>query len=272
MNRLMLMLSVLITSVALFFLIWILETTVRRGIAGLNWQVFVHNTPAPGSEGGLANALAGSVSMILIGILIGTPVGILAGTFLGEFGIGKRSTEIVRFFNDILLSTPSIITGLFIYSLIVVPLGNFSGFAGGLSLAVIVLPIVIRTTDEMLRLIPSSMREAALALGAPRWKVITSIIYRAAAPGILTGVLLALARISGETAPLLFTALNNQFWSLDMTRPVANLPVVIFQFAMSPYPGWQQLAWTGALIAVTAVLCINLLSRFILAKKSKMKA
>jgi phosphate transport system permease protein len=268
----MLILSVLITCVALIFLVWILGTTVRLGFTALNWKIFTESTPAPGSQGGLANALAGSVVMILIGILIGAPVGILAGTFLGEYGIGKRSTEIVRFFNDILLSTPSIITGLFIYSIIVVPLGNFSGFAGGLSLAIIVLPVVIRTTDEMLRLVPSAMREAALALGAPRWKVITSIVYRAAAPGILTGVLLALARISGETAPLLFTALNNQFWSLDLRHPVANLPVVIFQFAMSPYPGWQQLAWTGALIAVSAVLCINLLSRFILAKKSKMKA
>ena len=201
--------------------------------------------------------------MIAIGILLGGPIGILAGTFLGEYGPGRKIADVVRFFNDVLLSTPSIITGLFVYTIVVVPLGRFSALAGGIALAMIALPVIVRTSDEMLQLVPGTMREAALALGAPRWKVITQVSYRAAAPGILTGFLLAIARISGETAPLLFTALNNQFWSSNLLQPMANLPVVIFQFAMSPYEGWKNLAWAGALIAVVAVLGINLTSRIL---------
>lgn len=263
-NVLMLGICVAITVIALVFLVWILESTVSKGAAGLGWKVFVESTPAPGSNGGLANALMGSALMVALAILIGTPIGILAGTFLGEFGTGSRAAEIIRFLNDVMLSAPSIVTGLFVYSIVVVPLGNFSAMAGALSLALISLPIIVRTTDEMLRLVPAPLKEAAFALGAPRWKVVMLIGYRAAAPGLLTGVLLAIARISGETAPLLFTALNNQFWSTDLSRPMANIPVSIFQFAMSPYPGWQALAWTGALIAVAVVFSLNLVSRLIL--------
>jgi len=265
-NRTMLTLSVLITLITLIFLVWILASTIRHGIGALAWNVFSKNTPAPGSNGGLANAIAGSVLMVAIGIIIGGPVGILAGTFLAEFGSTKKITEIIRFLNDVLLSAPSIITGLFVYGLIVVTMKQFSGIAGAAALAVIALPIVVRTTDEMLRLVPSSLREAAFALGAPKWKVVTAISYRAAAPGLLTGLLLAVARISGETAPLLFTALNNQFGNFNIFKPMASLPVVIFQFAMSPYEGWKNLAWAGAFIAVAAVLGFNLLSRWILAR------
>jgi phosphate transport system permease protein len=263
MNYVVLSASVLITMITLFFLLWILQSTILYGIRGIGWHVITQNTPAPGSSGGLANALAGSLLMIGLGILIGGPIGILAGTFLGEFGTGNRIAGIVRFFNDVLLSTPSIIIGLFIYTVAVVPMGRFSGFAGALALAMIALPVIVRTSDEMLQLVPGTMREAALALGAPRWKVITSISYKAAAPGILTGFLLAISRISGETAPLLFTALNNQFWSTNIFHPIANLPVVIFQFAMSPYEGWKNLAWTGALIAIAGVLGLNFVSRII---------
>jgi phosphate transport system permease protein len=268
-NALVLSVSVLITIGTLFFLLWILKSTVEKGISNLTWKIFVDNTPAPGSPGGLANALAGSGVMILVGILIGAPVGILAGTFLGEYGKGNRMAGTLRFLNDVLLSAPSIVTGLFVYSIVVVPLGHFSGLAGGISLALVALPIIVRTTDEMLQLVPSSLKEAAFALGAPRWKVIVSIGYRSAAPGLLTGVLLAVARISGETAPLLFTALNNQFWSMNVLKPMANIPVAIFQFAMSPYRGWQSLAWTGALIAVAVVFCLNLVSRVILHRLRK---
>ncbi len=263
-NILMLAVAVGITAIALFFLVWILESTVRKGAAGLNWRVFAQNTPAPGSVGGLANALMGSALMVFLAILIGTPLGVLAGTYLAEFGKGSRAGEAVRFLNDVLLSAPSIITGLFVYSIVVVPLGNFSALAGALSLAMVALPIIVRTTDEMLRLVPPALKEAAFALGAPRWKVVVHIGYRAAAPGLLTGVLLAVARISGETAPLLFTALNNQFWNVNILKPMANIPVTIFQFAMSPYPGWQSLAWAGALIAVAVVFAVNLASRLIL--------
>jgi phosphate transport system permease protein len=263
MNRVVLSMSVLITLITLFFLLWILQSTFSYGIRAMGWHVITQNTPAPGSPGGLANALVGSLLMIGLGILIGGPIGILAGTFLGEFGNGSKIAEVVRFFNDILLSTPSIITGLFIYGVAVLPMGRFSGFAGSLALAIIALPVIVRTSDEMLRLVPGTMREAALALGAPRWKVITRISYRAAAPGILTGFLLAISRISGETAPLLFTALNNQFWSTNIFHPIANLPVVIFQFAMSPYEGWKNLAWAGALIAIAGVLGLNFISRIL---------
>ena len=263
MNRVVLFMSVLITIITLFFLFWILQSTVSYGIRAMGWHVLTQNTPAPGSAGGLANALVGSLLMIALGILIGGPIGILAGTFLGEFGMGNKIADIVRFFNDVLLSTPSIIIGLFVYSIAVIPMGRFSGFAGALALAMIALPVIVRTSDEMLRLVPGTMREAALALGAPRWKVITMVSYRSAAPGILTGFLLAISRISGETAPLLFTALNNQFWSTNIFHPIANLPVVIFQFAMSPYEGWKNLAWAGALIAIAGVLGLNFVSRIL---------
>jgi phosphate transport system permease protein len=266
-NRLVLASSVVITVFALFWLAWILLATFTRGFAALTPALFSRNTPAPGDSGGLLNAFAGSLVMVGLGTLIGTPVGILAGIFLGEFGKGSRMATIIRFFNDILLSTPSIIVGLFIYSLVVVPMGGFSGLAGSFTLAILLLPIVLRTTDEMLRLVPSQTREAALALGAPYWMVILKVTLRAASSGIVTGVLLAIARISGETAPLLFTALNNQFWSLNLGKPMANLPVVVFQFAMSPYQGWQQLAWAGALIAMLAVLLTGIFTRLIFAPR-----
>jgi phosphate transport system permease protein len=266
-NRLVLTSSVLITAFALFWLAWILLATFTRGFAALTPSLFLRNTPAPGDAGGLLNAFAGSLVMVGLGTLMGTPVGILAGIFLGEFGKGSKVASTVRFFNDILLSTPSIIVGLFIYALVVVPMGGFSGLAGSFTLAILLLPIVLRTTDEMLRLVPSQTREAALALGAPYWMVILKVTLRAASSGIVTGVLLAIARISGETAPLLFTALNNQFWSLNLGKPMANLPVVVFQFAMSPYQGWQQLAWAGALIAMLAVLLTGIFTRLIFAPR-----
>ena len=263
-NWIIFAISVLVTLISLFFLFWILKSTIQKGLPILDLKLLTQDTPAPGSQGGLKNAITGSLLMIVIGILIGTPVGILAGTFLAEFGAGKKVATTIRFFNDVLLSTPSIITGLFIYSILVVPMKHFSALAGALSLALIALPIIVRTTDEMLKVVPTALKEAALALGAPRWKMVTSISYRAAAPGILTGILLAISRISGETAPLLFTALSNQFSSLNLFRPIANLPVIIFQFAMSPYNDWKNLAWAGSLIAVAAVLSLSLLSRLLL--------
>ncbi len=225
-------------------------------------------TPPPGSAGGLLNAIAGSLMMTIIATLIGTPTGILAGTFLAEYARGRWFGEVVRFFNDILLSAPSIIIGLFIYEVIVVRMGHFSAWAGAMALAVIMIPVVVRTTEDMLRLVPSALREAAAALGAPKWKVIVMVTYRAAIQGMLTGVLLAVARISGETAPLLFTALNNQFWSANLNAPMANLPVVIFQFAMSPYADWQTLAWGGALLITTAILLLNIGARMLAAWSS----
>lgn len=258
--------SVLATAFGLVWLVWILWTTVSYGIAALDLSLFTQSTPAPGGEGGLANAIVGSLIMVGLATLIGTPVGILAGTYLAEFG-GKRGiAPVIRFVNDILLSAPSIIIGLFIYELVVIKMRHFSGLAGALALAIILLPVVIRTTEEMLRLVPNTLREAALALGAPRWKVVTFVAYRAAVSGIITGVLLAVARISGETAPLLFTALNNQFWSTDLNSPMANLPVVIFQFAMSPYQEWHQLAWVGALLITASVLVLSIIARTFLAK------
>jgi phosphate transport system permease protein len=218
-------------------------------------------TPPPGSAGGLLNAIFGSVMMTLIGTLIGAPTGILAGTFLAEYSRGSRFGEVVRFINDILLSAPSIIVGLFVYELMVVPMGHFSAWAGAVALAIIVIPVVVRTTEDMLNLVPNSLREAASALGSPKWKVIVMVSYRAAIQGMVTGVMLAVARIAGETAPLLFTALNNQFWSTDLNAPIANLPVVIFQFAMSPYADWQTLAWGGALLITIAVLLLNISAR-----------
>ena len=256
------------TLFGLFWLVWILWTTLSYGANALNLELFTGDTPAPGSIGGLRNAFVGSLLMIGMAVLVGTPVGILAGTYLAEFAQGSRLAGVIRFFNDILLSAPSIVIGLFIYAVVVVPMGNFSGLAGALSLAILLLPVVLRTTDEMLGMVPGTMREAALALGAPHWKMIVQVSYRAARSGILTGVLLAVARISGETAPLLFTALSNQFFSTNLDKPIANVPVVIFQFAMSPYPEWQHLAWAGALIAAMAVLVLSLVSRFLIKDRS----
>ncbi len=258
--------SVLATGFGLFWLGWILWTTLSYGVGAVDWSLFTHDTPAPGGAGGLRNAIVGSLIMVGLATAIGTPVGIMAGTYLAEFG-GKRGVAAtIRFVNDILLSAPSIIIGLFIYELVVIRMRQFSGLAGALALAIILLPVVIRTTEEMLRLVPNSLREAALALGAPRWKVVTLVAYRAAVSGILTGILLAIARISGETAPLLFTALNNQFWSTDLTAPMANLPVVIFQFAMSPYEEWHALAWVGALLITVSVLALSIVARILLGK------
>ncbi|MHB0887160.1 phosphate ABC transporter permease PstA [Acidithiobacillus sp.] len=267
-NAFHLSMAVMATAFGLFWLIWILWTTLDAGFAALNLQLFTQDTPAPGSRGGLRNAFAGSLIMIGLAVLVGTPVGILAGTYLAEFAHDTRMAEVIRFFNDILLSAPSIVIGLFIYTVLVVPMGDFSAWAGAMSLAILLLPVVLRTTDEMLRLVPGTLREAALALGAPYWKMIFQITYRAASFGILTGVLLAIARISGETAPLLFTALNNQFWSTNLDKPMANVPVVIFQFAMSPYADWQRLAWAGALIAALAVLALSITSRLIIKGRS----
>ena len=256
------------TVLGLVFLVWIIWTTLVHGLAALSPSLITEMTPPPGEEGGgLANAFMGSLLMVLLAVIIGTPIGVLAGTYLSEFSRGKKLGEVIRFVNDILLSAPSIIIGLFVYELIVRPTARFSGFAGGIALAFIFLPVVVRTTDEMLRLVPDVMREAALSLGIPRWKVTTHVLYRAASTGILTGILLAIARISGETAPLLFTALNNQYWSLDMTQPMANIPVVIFQFAMSPYEHWQNLAWAGAFVMTAFVLILSVVSRSFLNRR-----
>jgi phosphate transport system permease protein len=258
--------SVLATGFGLFWLGWILWTTLSYGFSALDWSLFTQTTPAPGGQGGLANAIVGTLMMVGLATLIGTPIGIFAGTFLAEFG-GKRGiAPVIRFINDILLSAPSIIIGLFVYELVVTKMGHFSGLAGAIALAIILLPVVVRTTEEMLRLVPNTLREAALALGAPRWKVVTFVAYRAALSGVLTGVLLAVARISGETAPLLFTALNNQFWSTDLNAPMANLPVVIFQFAMSPYDEWHTLAWVGALLITLSVLALSIIARTLVSK------
>lgn len=257
------------TLFGLFWLAWILWTTVSQGLAALSPAILTEMTPPPGHDGGLANAFYGSAAMVLLGTLIGAPVGIAAGTYLAEHGRHTRLATSVRFINDILLSAPSIVIGLFVYELVVRTSGHFSGYAGALALAAILIPIVTRTSDEALRLVPNQMREAAFALGLPRWKVTARIIYKAAASGIMTGVLLALARISGETAPLLFTALNNQFWSAAPSGPMANVPVVIFQYAMSPYDNWRALAWAGALVLTAFVLALNLLVRLAARKGRK---
>jgi phosphate transport system permease protein len=259
--------SVLATAFGLFWLLWLLGTLFGNGLRYIHPRLFVESTPPPGANGGLANALIGSAILTAAGVLIGAPAGVLAGTYLSELGRDSRLGSAVRFVNDILLSAPSIIVGVFVYALIVRRAGHFSGWAGATALALIVLPVVVRTTENMMRLVPDALREAAAALGAPVWKVTVAVVYRSALPGILTGVLLALARISGETAPLLFTALNNQFWSTDMRRPFANLPVVIFQFAMSPYEDWQHLAWAGALLITVTILLINIAVRMLLARK-----
>jgi len=260
-NAVGLTISVLAMGFGLFWLCWILWTLVANGLPYLTSDVFTKMTPPPGSTGGLWNAIFGSLMMTVGGTLIGTPIGILAGTYLAEFGQRGWLAPITRFINDILLSAPSIVIGLFVYEVYVVHVRHFSGWAGTLALAIIVIPIVIRTTENMLRLVPSTLREAAAALGAPQWKIINFVTLRAARAGIITGVMLAIARISGETAPLLFTSLNNQFWSSNMDQPMANLPVVIFQFAMSPYEDWQHLAWAGALLITFSVLTLNILAR-----------
>ena len=249
----------------LFFLGWILFTLAAKGLAGINWDLFTKMTPPPMQEGGLANAFFGSAVMCALAIGIGTPLGVLAGTWLAEYGNARKAGTVVRFVNDILLSAPSIVLGLFVYTLYVMQTGgSFSAFAGALSLAFIVLPVVVRTTDEMLRLVPSQMREAALSLGIPQWKVIVQVLYRSASAGIITGILLALARISGETAPLLFTAFGNQYWNSNVFQPMASVPVVMNQFAGSPYESWQVLAWAGALVLTVFVLLVSLAARGIL--------
>jgi phosphate transport system permease protein len=251
------------TALGLFWLAAILWTLLTHGIAALGPDLFTKTTPPPGSDGGLLNAIYGSAVMTIVGTLIGAPFGILAGTYLAEYGRNSKISEVIRFINDILLSAPSIIIGLFVYEIMVVPMRHFSAWAGAVALAIIAVPIVLRTTENMLNLVPPSLREAAAALGTPQWKVITMVSYRAAMQGLLTGVLLAVARISGETAPLLFTALNNQFWSTDLNAPMANLPVVIFQFALSPYEDWQRLALGGALLITVVVLSLNIAARAI---------
>jgi phosphate transport system permease protein len=267
-NWLVIGLSVVATAFGLLWLALVLSTLLINGVGAIGPSLFTQMTPPPGSSGGLLNAIAGSLVMTLIATLIGTPTGILAGTFLAEYARGSRFGEVVRFVNDILLSAPSIIIGLFVYEVMVVRMGHFSAWAGAVALAIITIPVVVRTTEDMLRLVPSALREAAAALGAPQWKVIVMVTYRAAAQGMMTGVLLAIARISGETAPLLFTALNNQFWSGDLNGPMANLPVVIFQFAMSPYADWQRLAWGGALLITASILVLNITARLLAAWSS----
>jgi len=260
-NKIWMSLSAAAAAVGLLGLFMILAVLIWEGFSGLSLSVFTQMAPPPGSSGGLLNAIAGSLMMTVIGVAVGTPLGMLAGTYLAEYGRYSRVAVVVRFINDILLSAPSIVIGLFIYQIVVVPMGHFSAIAGSLALAVLVVPIVVRTTENMLNLVPNPLREAGAALGLPRSLVIRRIAYRAVSAGLLTGVLLAVARISGETAPLLFTALNNQFWSTDPTQPISSLPVVIFQFALSPYKEWQSLAWTGALIITLAVLALSIIAR-----------
>ncbi|BCQ37252.1 MULTISPECIES: phosphate ABC transporter permease PstA [Erwiniaceae] len=266
-NRIALALSLLTMAFGLFWLVWILFSTVTRGIDGMTLSLFTENTPPPNTAGGgLANALAGSGLLIFWSTAVGTPLGIMAGIYLAEYGRKSWLAEVIRFINDILLSAPSIVVGLFVYTIVVAQMQHFSGWAGVVALALLQIPIVIRTTENMLRLVPDSLREAAYALGTPKWKMISAITLKASVSGILTGVLLAIARIAGETAPLLFTSLSNQFWSTDMMQPLANLPVTIFKFAMSPFAEWQSLAWAGVLIITLCVLLLNILARVIFAK------
>lgn len=251
------------TLIGLAVLCAILWTLLSNGLGALSWSVFTQMTPAPGSAGGLLNAIFGSVLMTLLGILIGAPIGMMAGTYLAEYGRGNWLSTVVRFINDVLLSAPSIIIGLFVYIVVVAHMGHFSALAGAIALSIIAMPVVVRTTEDMMNLVPDSIRAGSAGLGAQPWRTITSIVLPAARSGLLTGLLLALARISGETAPLLFTALNNQFWSTKLTQPMANLPVVIFQFAMSPYKDWQRLAWVGALLITLFVLVLSVTARSI---------
>ncbi|TCL70369.1 phosphate ABC transporter permease PstA [Rhizobium sp. BK251] len=261
-------LATLATGLGLVFLAWILGSTLLNGFEALSVKLFTEMTPPPGEDGGLANAFVGSLLMVVLAVGLGAPIGIFAGTYLAEYSRGKLIGEVIRFVNDILLSAPSIIIGLFVYELVVRQTGHFSGYAGGIALAFIFLPVVVRTTDEMLRLVPDVMREAALSLGIPRWKVTVNVLYKSAATGILTGVLLAVARISGETAPLLFTALNNQYWTTDLAEPMANIPVVIFQYAMSPYDEWHALAWAGAFVMTIFVLLLSIGSRALINRRN----
>lgn len=257
----------LATAIGVFFLFWIIWTTLKFGISGMHWTLFTQDTPPPGTNSfGLRNAFVGSLILLGLSLLVGVPVGLMAGTWLAEYGFKSRTANTVRFINDIMLSAPSIEIGLFAYAIVVAPTGHFSAVAGSVALAVLMIPIIVRTTDEMLSLVGNDMREAAIALGAPNSTVITKVTWRAARAGILTGILIGLARITGETAPLLFTALNNQFFSTNVFRPMANIPVVIFQFALSPYSNWQQMAWAGAFITVTFVLVLSILARLLLGR------
>ncbi|HEU5018113.1 MAG TPA: phosphate ABC transporter permease PstA [Pseudolabrys sp.] len=260
-------LAISATAFGLLWLVFILAELLWKGFSGLDLSVFTQMTPPPGSAGGLLNAIVGSLLMTTVAVAVGTPIGILAGTYMAEYGRYDKLTTVVRFINDILLSAPSIVIGLFIYEIMVAQMGHFSGWAGAFALAIIVLPVVVRTTEDMLTLVPDTLREAAASVGMPPAMMITKVAYRAASAGMVTGVLLAVARISGETAPLLFTALNNQFWSLDMNAPIASLPIVIFQFALSPYKDWQQLAWTGALIITVSVLALSIVARLLAAPR-----
>ncbi|WP_295520452.1 phosphate ABC transporter permease PstA [Limnohabitans sp. Rim8] len=261
--------SMVAMALGLTVLMWILVVLFSNGFAALDWNMLTQDTPAPGTDGGgLRNAIVGSLMMVGLSVLVATPVGILAGIYLTEYGDHSKTAELTRFVTDIMLSAPSIVIGLFVYAIAVATLGRFSGYAGSMALSLIAVPVVMRTTENMLRLVPGSLREAAFALGAPRWKVSLSVTLRAAKSGVITGLLLAIARISGETAPLLFTALNNQFFSTDMSKPMANLPVVIYQFAMSPYDNWIRLAWGGALLVTLAVLLLNILARVFFREKT----
>ena len=264
-NAIATVLALAATAVGLGWLVLILGALLWEGFSGLSLAVFTEMTPPPGSAGGLLNPIFGSLILTVLAVLIGTPIGILAGTYMAEYGRYDVLTTVVRFINDILLSAPSIVVGLFVYEIMVAPMGHFSGLAGGVALAVLVIPVVVRTTEDMLTLVPTALREAATSIGLPRSLTITRICYRAARAGMLTGVLLAVARISGETAPLLFTSLNNQFWSTNLNAPISSLPVVIFQFALSPYKDWQALAWTGALIITLAVLALSITARALVA-------
>jgi phosphate transport system permease protein len=264
-NGIATVLALAATAVGLGWLVLILGALLWQGLSGLSLAVFTEMTPPPGSAGGLLNPIVGSLILTVLAVAIGTPIGILAGTYMAEYGRYDVLTTVVRFINDILLSAPSIVVGLFIYEVMVAPMGHFSGLAGGVALAVLVIPVVVRTTEDMLTLVPNALREAATSIGLPRSLTITRICYRAARAGMLTGVLLAVARISGETAPLLFTSLNNQFWSTNLNAPISSLPVVIFQFALSPYKDWQALAWTGALIITMAVLALSITARALVA-------
>jgi phosphate transport system permease protein len=266
-NQIAMGLSFGATLLGLGWLVVILGVLLWEGLSGLSLAVFTEMTPPPGSDGGLLNAIIGSLIMTTLAVLLGTPIGILAGTYMAEYGRYDWLTTVVRFINDILLSAPSIVVGLFIYEVMVAPMGHFSGLAGAVALAVIVIPVVVRTTEDMLLLVPNTLREAAAALGMPRAVIIMRVSYRAAKAGMVTGVLLAIARISGETAPLLFTALNNQFWSTNLNAPMSSLPAVIFQFALSPYKDWQKLAWTGALVITFTVLALSIVARALAARK-----
>src|ERR1700752_1186224 len=266
-NGIMLSLSLAATLLGLGWLVVILFVLFWEGFSGLLLAVFTEMTPPPGADGGLLNAIIGSLILTVLAVLIGTPIGMLAGTYMAEYGRYDRLTTVVRFINDILLSAPSIVVGLFIYEVMVAPMGHFSGLAGAVALAVIVIPVVVRTTEDMLLLVPDQLRQAAVSIGMPRAFVIAKVCYRAAKAGMITGVLLAIARISGETAPLLFTALNNQFWSTNLNAPMSSLPVVIFQFALSPYKDWQKLAWTGALIITVTVLALSIIARILAAQR-----